>query len=62
MKTAPNQLTEQRVKQIIRAEVKKRERTAPVFDQYTNIDGGRADTNYGGIAASYSGGQAQGII
>lgn len=62
MKNAPNQLTEQRVKQIIRAEVKKRERTAAVFDQYNNIDGGRADTNYGGILVSYSGGNAQGII
>jgi hypothetical protein len=56
----PNQLTEQRVQQIIRAEIKKRERTAPVFEQYVNIDGGRANTNYGGINGQADGGNALG--
>jgi len=57
---SPNQLTEQRVQQLIRTEIKKRERTSPVFDQYVNIDGGRADTNYGGINGQADGGTAQG--
>lgn len=61
MKNQPNQLTEQRVQQLIRAEIKKRERTAPIFDQYVNIDGGRADTNYGGIEGTADGGTAAGI-